>query len=195
MSDTDNWVCVHATKYDPKCNSAGERYIETTATATNYRCPRATIHSTLNWVVANHGGGNWDDASIVVLIPYKDLVSKNVDPQQVSTFDTFFIPDPDKGLVLPDGTYIIRPDPNCNELFQIGENSAIYKTDHYTEDEIKDILSLNDRDKEEYEEYIKGDLPEYMIKRMLGNNERLLKAYEKTKNKKELRISTNSIQK
>jgi len=52
MSDTDNWVCVHATKYDPKCNFDGERYIETTATATNYRCPRATIHSTLNWVVA-----------------------------------------------------------------------------------------------------------------------------------------------
>lgn len=184
MSDMNNWVCVHATRYEPKINNDGKMYIQTTAMATDNTLPRASVHTTLNKIVSGNSGGNWDDTSIVVLTPYKDIVSQNVNPQEVSVDDTYFIPNPDTGLVLPDSTYIIRSDPNSVDLINIGEHDATYKTDHYTEEDIKQILSLNSWSEQEYETYMNGDVPESDVKWILGHNERFIKAYQMSKDKK-----------
>ena len=144
MSDVKNWVCVHATKYEPKVNLNGERYIETTGMATDYKLPRASVHVTLNQVVVSHMAGNWDKTPFVVLAPYNELVSKNVNPQSVSVNDTWFIPNPDTGLVLPDNAFIVKPAQNGDKLYEIGKNSAVYKTSNYTEDEVKQILEVAD---------------------------------------------------
>ena len=183
MSKMRNWCCVHTTRYEPKKNNDGDLYIETTAMATNNELPRASIHVTLNQVVASHLGGNWDDAPIVVLAPYNDVVEKNGNPQEVATADTYFIPNPDTGLVLPSSVYIVKPSKEGDALFEIGENGATYKTDNYTAEEIEEILSLSEFDRYQYDEYMKGDVPEYNVKRILGYDENLIKVYEGTEDK------------
>ena len=57
MSDMNNWVMVHATKYMPRRLSDGSLAIPTTAMATNYDVPRATVHTTLNHIVDANSGG------------------------------------------------------------------------------------------------------------------------------------------
>ena len=141
MSDTRNWCCVHATKYMPSRNADGQMFIATTAMATNYEIPRPTVHTTLNHIVGGHAFGNWDDCPYVIFFPYNDTVAINGEPLEVSMFDTFFIADPDRGLVLPKGAYLVRPSNDC--LYSIGETEATYKTDNFTEEEIKQILSMN----------------------------------------------------
>ena len=184
MSDPSKWVCVHVTKFEPIIDKDGNRCIPTTAMATDYDLARATVHVTLNKVVESHMGGNWDAASIVVLAPYTDVVSKNGNPQEASTDDTYFTPNPNKGLVLPNTARIVRGDPNAKKLWTITEEGATYKTDHYTPEEIEEILRLNDLDKQKYEKYLRGDISEIDINILLNNDEKAIKAYEKSKDKK-----------
>lgn len=184
MSDTNNWVCVHVTKYEPKHNEKGEAYIETTGMATGYKLPRATVHVTINQIVGNHGYGNWDAASIVILAPYNDVVHLNGNPQEVAAEDTYFAPNPDTGLVLPSNAYIIKPNKNCEELFVIGEHGATYKTENYTQEEIDKILKLSLSDESKYHSYLSGDIPEYEVERILGYDKKLMKIYDKTKDKR-----------
>ena len=186
MSDMKNWVCVHLTKYEPKRNADDDLCIETTGMATGYKLPRGTVHVTLNKTVGNVMGGNWDEAAIVILAPYNDVVRKNGNPQEIAMEDTYFAPNPDTGLVLPDSTYIIRPDPKSEKLFEIGEHGATYKTDNYTKEEIEEILSLDDGglEKAKYEQYLTGDIPEYDVKLILGYDRKLIKLYDNAKDKK-----------
>lgn len=184
MSKMRHWLCVHTTRYEPKRNEDGNLYIETTAMATDNELPRASVHVTLNQVVSSHMGGNWDDAPIVVLAPYNDVVSKNGNPLEVSTEDTWFIPNPDTGLVLPDSAYIVKPSEDNNKLFEIGEKVATYKTDNYTDEEIEEILALNEYDKYKYDEYMSGAVPDYNVRSVLGNDEKLIKMYEESEDKK-----------
>ena len=183
MADMDNWVCVHLTKYEPKRNSAGDLYLETTSMATDYEELRSTNHVTINQRVGNVFGGNFDDASIAVLASYNGIVEKNGNPQEVATEDTYFVPNPDTGLVLPKDTYIVRPDPNCKDLFVINEHSATYKSDNYTNQEIEQILSLDEHKKQQYEEYMSGQVPEWDVDMLLGYDKKLRKIYDNTKDK------------
>jgi len=184
MTDMANWVCVHLTKYEPKRNPKDELYIETTGMATGYRLPRGTIHVTLNQIVGNNIGGNWDGASIVVLAPYKEVVEKNGNPQEVAAEDTYFIPNPDTGLVLPESAYLVKPDPNCDKLFEIKDHCITYKSDNYTDEEVEAILSLNPSARDDYEKYLSGDIPEYAVESALGYDERFIKLYNQSKDKK-----------
>ncbi len=184
MSSPNDWLCVHATSYEPKKNSDGEMYVETTAMATDYRSVRSTVHFTLNHVVASHAYGNWDDAGIVVLAPFNDVVEKNSKPEMVCMIDTYFEPDPDKGLVLPESTYIIRPGDNNGKLFEIGEHSATYKTDNYTKEEEEYILSCDSSDKEKFYRLLSGDVSEVEAQSALGYDKKLIDVYNKSKDKK-----------
>ena len=184
MSDTKNWVCIHVTKYEPQNNSEGNLSIKTTGMATGYELPRATVHVTLNQIVSSHMGGNWDAVPIVVLAPYEDVVSKNGNPSEVAAEDTYFTPNPDTGLVLPESAYIIKPNPNNEKLIEIGEHGATYKTDNYTDQEIEEILSICDNwDRKQYERYVNGIVSEYEVPAILGYDDKLIKVYENTKDK------------
>ncbi len=181
MSDMKNWLCVHVTKYMPRRNKDGQLYIPTTAMATGNKYSRASIHFTINQTVASHMGGNWDTYPIVVLAPYNGIVEKNGNPQQVASEDTFFIPNPDTGLILPENSRVIRP--NNNTLLAIGDEISTYKIDKFTEEEIKLILSLIGPWKcEDYEKYNNADFDEYEMKAIL-QNERVRKIYNTIKNK------------
>ena len=194
MSDMNNWCCVHATRYMPLRNSDGQFFIPTTSMATNFDIVRSTVHTTLNHVVASNGGGNWDGIPYVVFMKYNDVVALNGNPKQISQFDTFFIPDPDKGLVLPRGAYLVRPSNEKNgELYTIGEHEATYKTNNFTDDDVERILNMirethgteYSRLYHEYDIYLGKENDDETMLKLLGNDEKLFRMYKNTKNKKE----------
>ena len=173
MSNMDNWVCVHATNYMPRRNENGELYIPTTGMATDYEYARATVHFTLNQIVSSHMSGNWDESKFVILIPYNKLVELNGKPRMVASADTYFIPNPDVGLVLPQGTHIVCP--NNDTLFSIGDGISTYKTSDFTNEEIELILSyVGPALREDYIKYKNAAMPEYEIKDMLQNESDLM---------------------
>lgn len=184
MDNPENWVFVHATNYEPKNNEKGEMYIPPTAMVTGYDWPRASVHGKLNAVVGANSAGSWDKAPFVVLAPYNDVVRLNGNPQEVSVDDTYFIPDPDTGLVLPKNAYLIKPDPNADKLINFGEGVITYKTDNYTDKEIEEILALSEGDKYLYEKYMNGDASDFQINHLLGYDKKLIAAYDKSENKK-----------
>lgn len=165
----DEWLCVHATNYMPRRDRNGNMYIPTTGMATGYKYARATVHFTLNQIVSSHMGGNWDASPIVVLAPYNDIVDKNGNPQMVASEDTFFIPNPDTGLVLPETTHIVKPD--NGRLFSVGEYVSTYKTDKFTDQEIETILSLVPTyTRQEYERYANAELQQYEMEALLRDD-------------------------
>ena len=182
MDNPENWVFVHATNYEPKNNEKGEMYIPPTAMVTDL--PRASVHGKLNAVVGANSAGSWDKAPFVVLAPFNDVVRLNGNPQEVSVDDTYFIPDPDTGLVLPKNAYLIKPDPNADKLINFGEGVITYKTDNYTDKEIEEILALSEGDKCLYEKYMNGDASDFQINHLLGYDKKLIAAYDKSENKK-----------
>ncbi len=166
MSNMDNWLCVHATNYMPRSNENGELYIPTTGMATDYKYARATVHFTLNQIVGSHLGGNWDASQFVILIPYKKLVELNGNPEVVASADTYFMPNPDTGMILPKGTRIVCP--NNDTLFSIGDEISTYKTSDFTDEEIELILSyFGPSLRYEYTKYKNADFAEYEIRELL----------------------------
>ena len=183
MANPDNWCVVHATKYMPLKHKDGTLYIPSTAMATNFEAPRTTVHTTFNHIVKGHLMGSWDDVPIVVLIPYNSLVKENGNPAQISTVDTYWSVSPERGLVLPENNYIIRP--SNDVLFELGEHGATYKRDNYTEEEIKTILDmLEPEDRIQFEKYQNGEFEPYEIEREFYYDKRVKKMYESTKDKK-----------
>lgn len=184
MADISHWCAVHATKYMPKQHKDGTMYIPTTAMATDFYIPRSTVHVTLNHVVTPHMGGNWNDMPIVVLAPFNDVTEKNGKPAEVSGTDTYWSPNPDTGLILPESTYIVQPTSD-GHLYQIGEHGATYKRDNYTEEEVALIESwLNPRDLETYTNYKNGDLQPWEIQHEFYGDERVKQMYENAKDKR-----------
>lgn len=178
----NKWLCVHATNYMPRRDRNGNVYIPTTGMATGYKYARATVHFTLNQIVRSHMGGNWDASPIVVLAPYNDIVAKNENPRMVASEDTFFIPNPDTGLILPETTHIVRPD--NGRLFNIGEHVSTYKTDKFTDQEIETILSLVPQYvRQEYERYANAELNEYETKDLL-HDDIVKRAYDTAQDKR-----------
>ena len=169
MSDMNNWVMVHATKYMPRRLSDGSLAIPTTAIATNYDVPRATVHVTLNHVVAANSGGNWDDMPIVVLAPFKDVVSKNEKPIEVSLLDTYFAPDVKTGLVLPPSAHIVRAgDVPDGKLFDVQKNETVYKIDGFTDSEKQQIIArMGYMARDRYMKLERGDIEDWEVKQAL----------------------------
>ena len=169
MSNPANWLAVHCTKYMPRRLPDGRLAVPTTAMATNFDLPRATVHVTLNHPVQGHSGGSWNDMQFVILAPYSDLVQANGNPLQVSLFDTYFAPDVKTGLVLPADAHIVRPgDVADGALYKIQGNETIYKIDGFTQDDIQKILPrMTDEQRYEYDKLARDEIPEWEIKGML----------------------------
>lgn len=169
MSNPANWLTVHCTKYMPRRLPDGRLAVPTTAMATNFELPRATVHVTLNHPVRGHSGGSWNDMQFVILAPYSDLVQANGNPLQVSLFDTYFAPDVKTGLVLPADAHIVRPgDVADGALYKIQGNETIYKIDGFTQDDIQKILPrMSDMQRYEYDKLARDEIPEWEIKDML----------------------------
>ena len=184
MSNMDNWCIVHATKYMPRINEDGTKYIPSTAMATEFKVPRTTVHTTFNHVVTSHGYGSWDTVPIVVLAPYNDVVAKNGNPLEIATTDTYWSVDTQKGMQLPDSAYIIQPSDDV--LFSIGEHGATYKCyGDYTDEEIQTILELIDPyDREVYNKYQNGDFQDYELENEFYSDERIKEMYKASKDKR-----------
>lgn len=141
MANPGNWLVVHTTKYMPPRLKNGQMAIKTTAMATDFEIPRATVHTALNHIVVGTVGfGSWDDMPYVILAPYNDVVKENEKPLQLSIFDTFFAPDVNTGLVLPSGTRLVRPgDVGADAIYEIKGNETLYKMDGFTPEQKKFI--------------------------------------------------------
>ncbi|MBO4480145.1 MAG: hypothetical protein J5742_00785 [Alphaproteobacteria bacterium] len=195
MQDMNNWCFVHVTRYMPPRNSKGQMFIPTTSMATGFDLVRPTVHGTLNHIVASNNGGNWDNVPYVFFMKYDDVVKLNGNPQGISQYDTFFMPDPDRGLVLPKNAYLVRPsDEKSDELYTIGENEATYKTENFTDDEIERILDLIRKGRneaiyhalyQEYDSYMGKENDDNIMSALLKNDEKLMKVYRNSSNKKE----------
>lgn len=183
MSDMSHWLCVHVTKFIPQRNNSGKLFIPTTAMATHNELPRTTVHVTLNQIVYSHMFGSWDAMPIVVLAPYQGVVKENGNPTEVASEDTYFIPNPDTGLVLPKNSCVVKSD--NSSLFHIGDKVATYKTDYFTSKEIETILSLVDSgDREFYNKLLDGEKTGYEIEWLLAHDKKLLRVYENAKDKR-----------
>jgi hypothetical protein len=189
MSSMDNWLLVHATRYMPLKNDKGELYIPTTAMATDFAIPRGTIHFTLNHVVKSHTAGSWEDAGIVMLLPFQETkkINKSI-PEEVSIHDTYFFPQSEKGVLLPKDMHIVRavselPD---GQLYDVRGNETVYKTENFTPDEIELLVSqMSSTTKYLYEKYINADFMDYEIEDIVYRLEdRGKKMYESATDKK-----------
>ena len=169
MSDMNNWVMVHATKYMPRRLSDGSLAIPTTAMATNYDVPRATVHTTLNHIVDANSGGNWNDMSVVILAPFNDVVGKNENPIEVSLLDTYFAPDVKTGLVLPPSAHIVRAgDVPDGKLFDVQKNETVYKIDGFTDSEKQQIIArMGYMARDRYMKLERGDIKDWEVKQAL----------------------------
>lgn len=185
VSNMSNWLCVHATNYMPQQDAQGNYFIQTTAMATNNEIARATVHFTLNQIVLSHMGGNWNSMPFIILAPYNDVVEMNGNPSMVASEDTYFIPNPDTGLVLPKNACIVKPDNST--LFTIGEHISTYKTDNYTDQEIQTILSFMkpyESDRVRYDEYDRGEISENELINIFFYDEKLKQKYKQATDKK-----------
>lgn len=184
VSNMSNWICVHATNYMPQQNARGNYFIQTTAMATDNDIARASVHVTLNQIVHSHMAGNWDSVPFIILAPYNDVVEMNGNPSMVASEDTYFIPNPDTGLILPKNACIVKP--NNDTLFTVGEHVSTYKTGNYTEQEIKNILSLMPQHASERAEYIKydrGEIKEHELRSIFFTDKKLEQKYEQATDK------------
>lgn len=162
MADTKNWAAVHTTRYMPRPTTDGRHSIATTAMATNFEIPRATVHVTLNHVVQSHVYGTWDDAPYVIIAPYNDIVAANQNPTQVSLFDTYFTPDLNTGLILPETTRIVMPGGRIGdgEMFRIDGNRTYYdnNVEKFTAPRTDALLqTLPEYRRNQYKRWINGD--------------------------------------
>lgn len=195
MEDPSHWLLVHATKYTPKQNTAGQYYIPTTAMVTDFKIPRGTIHTTLNHIVYSHGQGNWDEIGTLVLAPYNSTAELNGNPLEISYADTYFAPNPDTGLILPPQTRIVTTTSNLPEgtLYEIRGNTTVYKSTDYTPAETETILTIvRDVWKRSFDDYIKydkwsrGELEDWELTQLLEYSwdKRIKQMYNKAKDKK-----------
>ncbi len=188
MSNPDNWCCVHTTRYMPRYDADGNMIITSLAMATDCEKARQTVHFALNHVVESHNDGNWDDCPYVILTPYQDVVAKNGDPAGLCLTDTYFSTDIDTGLVIPkDSAYLIQPSDNLEgQLWEIGEHGAVYKVDHFTDDQIQQVLQLlPPKELKHYNRLLRGDLNEGEIRKALGTDPMVKRWYENSSNKQE----------
>ena len=187
LSDTKKRCMVHTTDYLPLRHDDGTLYIPSTAMATNFEIPRTTVHTTFNHIVSANSGGDWGDKPYIILAPYDDVVSKNGDPAAIDATDTYWSVSPERGLVLPNTAYIIKP--SNDTLFNISEHGATYKFDNYTEEEIETILGMiSPKQRKEYEELLQGYDKVIMgggydDVSFLNNDARIKKAYDLAKDK------------
>ncbi|MBR2341869.1 MAG: hypothetical protein IKA73_00160 [Alphaproteobacteria bacterium] len=187
-ADMKNWFLVHATKYLPRRNKNGDWFIPTTAMATDFEVPRSTIHFTLNHIVTGHMYGNWDEQPYIVVMPYMDVVAKNGKPAEIALVDTWFSPNPDAGIVLPQGARIVRPvkDLPDGQLVAVRGNEVVYKSIDFTDEEERLILSKLDAGKRaRYDSLSNGDFTDMDIKIAVNNMGAVgKKLYEGAKDKK-----------
>lgn len=146
LINTEKICLVHATRFYPKKNKDGSYTIETTARATDYIQPRATVHFTCNHVVESHLQGNWDDMSYVIMAPLRDVVALNGKPRRFSAVDTYFLPDPDDGIQMPKSTMIVAPSdrmPAGKVYILTSNNQAYYRTKNFSA-EMRQTLLMGD---------------------------------------------------
>lgn len=135
LINIDKICLVHATRFYPKKNEKGGYTIETTAHATDYIQPRATVHFTCNHIVESHLQGNWDYMPYVVIAPLSDIIALNGKPRRFSAVDTFFLPDPDDGMQMPNSTMIVAPSDKlpADKLYILAPNNhAYYRTKNFS---------------------------------------------------------------
>lgn len=187
-TNMSNWFLVHATKYLPRRNKKGDFFIPTTGMATDFDIPRSTVHFTLNHIVTGHMYGNWDAQPYIVVMPYMDVVAKNGNPAEIALVDTWFSPNPDAGIVLPQGTRIVRPakDIPDGQLVVVRGNEVVYKAIDFTVEEEQLILSRLDMWKRDrYDRLSNGDFTDVEIEDAVNNLGAVgKKLYEGAKDKK-----------
>lgn len=172
LSSCDNWLLVHTTKYMPLTNESGQKYIPTTAMATDFNIPRGTVHFTLNHIVENHGFNLWDEAQTVILCPFNAATKINGHPAEVSGADTYFMPQVTTGMILPDTTRIVRPATSIpeNKFFEIRGNETLYKQTDFTESEIKHLVpTLGYYELKTYQKYQSGKFEEFEIEHIVNS--------------------------
>lgn len=187
MSDINNYLAIHATRYLPPAHKDGAHYIPSTAMVRDDGYPRSTVHFALNHIVEGHIGGNWSGMKYVIMTPFNDLMQDNGAPAELSMVDTYFSVNPDKGIILPKSYHIVRPgNLPAGKLYEIRGNTTIYKNENFTATEKQELLEqMDSKDKLTYKRFNTGDLEEIEIEKELSKlGEKGKKLYNTAKDKK-----------
>ncbi|NBW39664.1 hypothetical protein EBR25_01540 [bacterium] len=99
-------VCVHATRFLPEMKGDGTVCIASTASATDHKFIRNTVHLSLNHVVQSHVFGNWEDCPYVVISPFEKVIEQSGKPHMLNTVDTWWTLNPGEPLIMPEAHVI-----------------------------------------------------------------------------------------
>ncbi len=146
---------VHTTKFKPTVSGEGTATVLTRAAATNYRdFFRFTVHTCFNNAVTSHTVNSWDDANIIVIASYADMVEANGKPSNINRSDTFWVPE-NGALEFPNAMILQGNRGNHGQLLQeTGCGRYSYKTEDFTLEDLNTVslgyLDLDWRDDREY---------------------------------------------
>lgn len=132
---------VHATNHLPRKNISGERIIEDRFTGSGDA--RSTVHVALNAMVeSNTFSADWSGHKFVIVAPMDKITEENGEPASLIAHDTWWETVPGRGLVLPEGTFIIRP--GATKPIQILEESGEvrYKNQGVTVEDCQQLAEL-----------------------------------------------------
>lgn len=141
--DPKELACVHATRYMPQMNEAGQYQIQTTSDATDNVSFRNTIHFTLNHKVGAHSGGSWSEAGIVLISPFEKMMEQNGKPAVLNTVDTFWAQNPGTPITLPQETLLVVPGvEDVIGLYERKGNKIFVKSKNFTQSDITSLVDL-----------------------------------------------------
>lgn len=145
--DPKELACVHATRYMPLVNEAGQYQIQTTSDATDNALFRNTIHFTLNHKVGAHGGGSWAEAGVVLISPFEKMMQQNGKPAVLNTVDTFWAQNPGTPITLPSETLMVLPgSKDISGLYEKKGNQIFSKSEGFTKSDIHLLVTLQEHE-------------------------------------------------
>lgn len=140
-TDPKSIAFVHATKYFPKKIDNHTYAVLTLFDATHGNFLRSTIHTTMNYKVQSHIGGNWDKQTYIVIGNGQSMLDKNGAPYGFAEEDTWWLRNPGEPLYFTDAVIISKAESPQEGLISVSESEVKYKGDDYT---ISDVFSIAD---------------------------------------------------
>lgn len=106
-----NWdqICFVRAIKDPRQISVVEKngtkrlVAQSVLTSSKGESARTTTHWSINHKVSPHMFGTWDDSSLIIISPGKEMIKENGLPFSMASFDTYW----EKDLIIPQSSTII----------------------------------------------------------------------------------------
>jgi len=123
--DYNNFTIIRREANEPKFDEEGNIVVMSINDRTDGYLPRYTTHFTLNGEVGSHDSGDWTETSTVYMAPLQKFVAKNGRPENVASYDTFYV----GSTVLPEGATIFTSDKDFAEKIDKEKYEVVFLSD------------------------------------------------------------------